>query len=502
MNIPGFILIAGYALNIVLVAFILFFEENDSIQRFSWLLLVSFIPVAGIVLYILFSGTFFTRSKRMLKATRKAYSYYETILENQKKDLDTLIQNNANSHLADYGSLIHMNLKYGKSPVVRHNTVDIFRSGEEKFQALFNELRGAQDTIHISYFIIKNDSLGKEFIDILSAKAAEGVTVRLLCDHVGTFLVSNTYFKPLKKAGGMVSRFFPLSLFNPFSINYRNHRKLAIIDGHIAYFGGMNIGDEYANRNNVRPYYWRDTHVRVTGAAVQLIQQQFLVDWYTANSDDSDMANILSPKRFFPTSSIEKTHTFHEFNNDWRIEDVPMQIVSSGPDDLRNDEIRDAMIHMINRAKKSVCIESPYFTPDPSFFTTLKLAAVSGVTVDIIIPGNWDKWYVRLAAMPFIRELLTYGVRFWKYNGFIHSKMVVIDGLIATIGSTNMDTRSFSLHFELNAFFYAQNFGDKCMEMFNEDLKNSRRITSEDFANTPLYRKAIWNFFKLFSPLM
>lgn len=502
MTIPGLILVAGYALNIVLVMFILFFEENDSAHRFAWLLLVSFIPVAGIVLYVLFSGTFFTRSRRMLKATRQAYSYYEKILHDQQKNLDVLIQNNANSNLAEYGSLIHMNLKYGKSPVVMHNTVDLFRNGEEKFQALFNELRNAQDTIHLSYFIIKNDSSGKELMDILCEKSSEGITVRLLYDHIGSFFTSHTYFDPLKKAGGIVSRFFPVSLFNPFSINYRNHRKLVIIDGHIAYFGGMNIGDEYANRNNARPYYWRDTHVRVTGSVVQLIQQQFLVDWYTANSDDSDMENTLSPKRFFPTDTIEQTNRFHGYNKSWRIEDVPMQIVSSGPDDLRNDEIRDAMIHMITRAKKSVCIESPYFTPDQSFFTTLKLAAVSGVTVDIIIPGDWDKWYVRLAAMPFIRELLTYGVRFWKYNGFIHSKMLVIDGIIATIGSTNMDTRSFSLHFELNAFFYAQNFGEKCMEMFDEDLKNSRQITSADFAHTPLHRKALWNFFKLFSPLM
>ncbi|MCD1653719.1 cardiolipin synthase [Treponema zuelzerae] len=504
MNIAGILLTTGYALNILLILFILFFEERDSSHRFTWLLLVSFIPVAGFLLYLLFSGTFFTRSRRMLRATRKAYSYYEKVLDDQQRNLESLIQSGTNPAVEEYGSLIHMNLTYGKSPVTSHNSVDVFLSGEEKYQTLFADILRAKETIHLSYFIIVNDSTGRELISVLSKKAAEGVAVRLLYDHVGSIFTSSTLFRPLKKAGGMVSRFFPISLFNPFSINYRNHRKLVIIDGKIGYFGGMNIADEYANRNNARPYYWRDTHLRITGPAVQFLQKQFLVDWYTSMAEDRDMHEDIPVWKFFTQISDEENPRPAALSRSevLRVCDVPMQIVNSGPDDPRNDEIRDAMIHMITKAKKSVWIETPYFTPDQAFFTALKIAAFSGVSVEIIVPGSWDKWYVRLAAMPYIRELLECGVKFWQYEGFIHSKMMVIDGLIATIGTTNMDTRSFSLHFELNAFFYSEDFGKTCSAIFHDDQAKSKSVPRDFFHHTPMIRRAVWNFFRLFAPLM
>jgi len=493
MNITASFLLSAYILNFIFIVYILFFERNDSARRFSWLLAIAFIPIIGISLYVLFSGNFFTRPKRMLKANEKANEFFRKTLAKQQKNLDILIKNGDNQTLDDYGPLIHMNLLYGKSPVFSGNSIHIFKSGEEKYKCLFKELSLAKDTIHLSYFTINNDETGRELVSILTQKANEGISVKLLYDYVGSLRTSSRLFKPLLKAGGQVSRFFPVSILVPFTVNYRNHRKLVIIDGHAGYFGGMNIGDEYANRNHARPYYWRDTHVRVTGHAVALLQKQFLVDWYTSHYGAPLNLEEIQIIRYFPDpTDMDETGT----------KNVTMQIVSAGPDDMRNDEIRDAMTLMISLAKKSVYIETPYFTPDTVFFTALKIAALSGKDVRVIVPGNWDKWYVKLAAMPFMAELLSYGVKFYRYHGFIHSKMMVIDGFIATIGSTNIDSRSFALHFELNAFFYSEEFGNQCAAMFDEDQKASDEMNAAWFGRISRIKKALWNFFKLFAPLL
>jgi cardiolipin synthase len=502
MTVYHAILLAGYALNALMIIFLLFFEENNSVHRFTWILLLGFLPLVGVLCYILFSGNFFTRTKRMLRANQKANNHFAKTIETQERNLDTIMQSGRSEVLEDYGSLIRMNMRYGRSPLLSKNSVRLFRTGEEKFQALFAEIQRAKESVHLSYFIINNDETGKELIRILARKASEGVTVRFLYDHVGSLFTSRKLFKPLIRAGGKVSRFFPLSLINPFSINYRNHRKIVVIDGMCGYFGGMNVGDEYANRNNARNYFWRDLHVRITGPAVRMLQKQFLVDWYTSTIDESSLLEKLPIESFFPESAGHLTNEEVPFPPDGETRNVAMQVVTAGPDDNRNDEIRDAMIHMITRAKKSVYIESPYFTPDESFRMALKIAALSGIDVQIIVPGQWDKWYCRLAAMPYVSELMSYGVRFWFYNGFIHSKMLVIDNIISTIGSTNMDTRSFSLHFELNAFFYSDEFGQRCGHIFMENRAESREVTEDFFRSASIFRKGLWNFFKLFAPLM
>lgn len=503
MDFAAFVLLPGYVLNFSFIVYILFFERNDSARRFSWLLAIAFLPLAGVILYILLSGNFFTRTKRMVKATTYANTYYNRILENQTKHLKELIEEGTHQDIDSYGPLIHLNLVYGKSPVMGPNTVHVFTSGEAKYESLFSEILSAKETVHLSYFIINNDNTGKELIRILSIKAREGVRVRLLYDHVGSILTSHTLFKPLKKAGGMVHRFFPVSLINPFSINYRNHRKIAVIDGKIGYFGGMNIGDEYANKSKRRRFYWRDTHVRIVGPAVHLLQKQFLVDWYTTTENETTFEDGSDFGQLFPEirSDIPAYGISADLARD-TIRDVPVQIVGAGPDSYKDDEIRDALIHMISHAKKSVYIETPYFTPDQAFFAALKIAALSAIDVRIIIPRDWDKWYVRLAAMPYVEDLLSCGVRFWRYNGFMHAKMFVIDGILSTIGSTNIDTRSFSLHFELNAFFYSAEAGRVCEQIFLRDLDNSTVFEKDFFMKAMFLRRGVWNFFKLFAPLM
>jgi cardiolipin synthase len=256
------------------------------------------------------------------------------------------------------------------------------------------------------------------------------------------------------------------------------------------------------NASSSHRYFWRDTHVRIAGPAVQILQKQFLVDWYTSSAREESLFDAENNRRFFPRL-LPGAHAgvAHEWLTVEPETDVPVQIVSSGPDDPRNDEIRDALVQMISRARESVYIQTPYFTPDNAFYTALKIAALSGIDVRIIIPGTWDKWYVRLAAMTYVEELLEAGVRFWHYPGFIHAKMAVIDEHISSIGSTNVDTRSFSLHFELNAFFYSASLGKKCANIFRADQEVSREAKLERFSSASPIRRAVWNFFRLFSPL-
>ncbi|ULQ59142.1 phospholipase D-like domain-containing protein [Brucepastera parasyntrophica] len=302
----------------------------------------------------------------------------------------------------------------------------------------------------------------------------------------------------------MVHTFYPVSLINPFSINYRNHRKIVVIDHCIGYFGGINIGDEYANADQKQKYrHWRDTHIRVTGPTVQFLEKQFLVDWYTSSTKNQKLLEEIgsdTTKQQLECYNTDNNASYLPLRT--KTENVPVQLISAGPDEPKDDVIRDALVHTISRAKKSVYIESPYFTPDTVFFSTLKIAALSGVDVQVVIPGDWDKWYVKKAAMPYIRDLQAYGVKFWFYPGFIHAKMFIVDETIVTIGSTNVDNRSFSLHFELNAFFYSKEFCRKCVDMFFDDRNISEPVTADYFKYVSIFRYASWNFCKLFAPLM
>ena len=497
MNV-GITLLVSYFLNFGFIAFILFFDRRDSPKRFSWLLAITFIPIAGIMLYLLFSGNFLLRYKRLEKSIRHA----EDIFSPLQAELDRKAEKRLASHdpaLEPCARFIRLNRHYAGAPLAYSKTVYVFTSGEENYRTLFAEIRRAQISVSLSYFIIRNDATGRQLISILAEKARQGVEIRLLYDHIGSLRTSDALFEPLKKAGGEVRKFFPVTVLTPYSLNYRNHRKIAVIDHRAGYFGGINIGDEYANCSPKQRFLWRDTQIRVTGEAALLLEKCFLGDWYSARYKTRQ--SIAPEKSRIASAPPEKEEQDLPLPSVC-ITDVPLQIVTSGPNDVKNDEIRDALLFLIAHAKKSVHIETPYFTPDEVFFSALKIAALSGIEVQIILPGDWDKFYVKLAAMPYISDLAKNGVQFFHYNGFIHAKMFVIDGEIASVGSTNIDTRSFSLHFELNAFFYSPQFAAAAEGIFRGDLANSTPADPQAFDRAPLCKKAVCNFFKLFAPLM
>lgn len=385
----------------------------------------------------------------------------------------------------NYEDLIKMNIAAGNSIYSQDNDITIFTKGSDKFTALFKDIEKAKDTIHMIYYIINNDNLGRKVVKLLTRKAMEGVEVRILYDHVGSLFTSDKMFKDLINAGGYVSRFSPISLATYTRINYRNHRKIVVIDGKIGYTGGMNIGDEYLGLHK-RKTPWRDTHLRITGSSVYDLQKRFLMDWSYASKDKKDTFTS-ELRKFFPP--IESKGS------------IGMQVLSSGPD-IKGEQIKRAYIKMINSAKEKIYIQTPYFIPDDSFLESLQIAALSGVDIRIMLPGVPDKRFVYRATTSYIKDLLDCNAKVYLYPGFLHSKMLIVDGKIVSIGTANMDIRNFSSNFEVNTFIYNSAFSTKCIHIFEKDLELSKPVTKESYDSRGFKIKIHENLCRLLSPLL
>ena len=399
--------------------------------------------------------------------------FFDYILINKKDILEeknkTVIKNR---------DLILFNLINAESIFSKDNLLILFTDAKEKYKSLFYDILNAKHSVNIEYFIIRNDPLGKDFINLLTKKAKEGVKVNLLYDEWGSLNTTMKMFKPLTKAGGNVFRFLgPTGILR---INNRNHRKIAIIDGKIGYIGGMNIGLEYMGLKKLSP--WRDTHLKIVGSSVYSLQARFLND-LTLTKKETDTKNYNS---FFPEYNFEGNKC--------------VQIVSSNPL-TKKEEIKLSFLKMITKAKKSIYIQTPYFVPDNALKTSLKLASLSGVDVRIMIPGKPDKKYVYYITLSHIEELLKCGVKFYIHDGFLHSKTIICDCEITSIGTSNFDMRSFSLNYEVNAFIYDKEFALKNINAFLKDVEKSTLLTYEDFSKRSFIKKLCEKSLKIFSPL-
>lgn len=488
-------------LNYAVVLFLLFFERKGSARRFAWILTLSFLPGIGLILYIIFSGHFFTRTRRMEEAKLWLTKEFTPFMEKQKNFFENEAGKLPNPVMNEYASLIDMNLTYANSPMIFTNSADIFIWGKDKFEALFRDIEKAEHFIFMQYFTIRNDKTGTKLWDLLCKKAQQGVEVKVLYDDLGSFSTPRSFFEKLDTVGGMSLPFFSVRTGNFWSVNFRNHRKIVVIDNKIGYTGGFNVGDEYAGLTELR---WRDTHIRLTGNCVLELLGLFLVDWYAiatgkktkgkyGHLNEAIVPNIIALNKKI-LADIK-----HDIPGDSHI---PTQIISSGPDDRDRTEIKDAMIRMIMTAKKSIFLQTPYFTPDTSFYSAVKVAALSGIDVRIMVPGEWDKFYVRAAAFAFIREMIPFGVTFYRYPGFIHAKAITIDGKILTVGSCNIDCRSFELHYETNVIFYDEPFAQKYEAIFLDDQKQCEKYELSWFNSRPIFQRGWWSFCRLFSPLL
>lgn len=468
-------------LNLFLAGAVIFLERRNAAVTWAWLLVLFFLPGLGFILYLILGQNL---------SKRKLYR----VQEDKRQIVDTLVQFQKNqfrsgqieyndSSAAYYQDMIYMNLASSHALFTQDNKVDIFTDGNDKYQSLLQDVRDAKDHIHLMYFIVRNDELGRKLVNELARKADEGVEIRFLYDAIGSSGLPRNFFQSLREAGGEVAAFFPSRIpYLNLRVNYRNHRKLAIIDGTRGYIGGLNIGTEYLGLNR-RFGYWRDTHLKLQGSAVMQLQAQFLLDWTLTLAGEFPVE-----ARYFPAEVSEGQ--------------VGLQIVSSGPDN-EWEQIKNAFIKMILAAKETVYIQTPYFIPDDSLLTALEMASLSGVDVKIMLPSKPDHKLVYWASYSNLREVLNCGAACYLYEkGFLHAKTIVVDGRIATVGTANMDNRSFKLNFEINAFIYDTTTASRLHELFLEDLHYSTELTKEMYNNRPLVNRFKESCARLLSPIL
>ncbi|MBO0430697.1 cardiolipin synthase [Enterococcus sp. DIV0660C] len=467
--------------NILLSLIIVFRERRETAQTWAWLLVLMFIPILGFILYIFF-GRGISKDKIFdLKMQGKIGMNLE--IEEDKQALKRGLYPHPPTGQADVRQLIYMLTVSEGTLYTSQNEVTLFTDGREKFDALIDDINHAQNHIHLEYYIYRSDDLGVELRDALISAARRGVKVRVLLDAWGSTQVSLSFFDELKKHGGEVAFFFPLFVpyINP-RINYRNHRKIVVIDGQIGYTGGFNVGNEYLGL--VKKFgYWRDNHLRIYGEAVYSLQNRFLMDWNSQHTNEVSY----SPD-FFPR--INSTG------------DMAVQIVTSGPDS-EHEQIKMTYLKMISLAKREILIQTPYYIPDGSIHEALKLALLAGVKVHLQIPNKPDHPLVYWATYSFAAELIEYGAIVETYeNGFIHAKTMIIDGGVVSVGSANIDVRSFRLDFEVNTLVYDERMASQVRKAFFDDSNVSKQLTREIYENRGTIIKLKEGLARLVSPLL
>ncbi|HSI67264.1 MAG TPA: cardiolipin synthase [Planococcus sp. (in: firmicutes)] len=473
---------AIFIFNVFLAAALVFLERRDASSTWAWLLVLFFIPIFGFFVYLLLGRKL--RRKTLFKWEGQKKVGIENLISHQKKALQNNTFHFRKKNSTHYKNLIYLHLRNNGAVLTQDNHVDLINDGRKKFESLLKDIEQAKHHIHIQYYIFRLDGLGTRIMDALTAKAHEGVKVRLLYDDMGSRTLSKRKFKAFISAGGEVETFFPSiwPLINP-RMNYRNHRKITVIDGRIGYLGGFNVGDEYIGLSR-KFGYWRDTHLRLEGSALHPLQTRFILDWNQASSRH----DIEYDEVYFPVIP-EKGET-------------TMQIVSSGPDE-EWEQIKDGYLKLIHLAEESIYIQTPYFIPDASFYDAIRIASLSGIDVRIMIPNKPDHPFVYWATYSYVGQMLRAGARIFIYdNGFLHTKMIVTDKKASTVGTANIDVRSFKLNFEVNAFIYDETVSENLAELFHQDMELSTELTYEIYETRTRMIKTKESIARLLAPIL
>lgn len=489
-------------INLLLSVVIIFFQRRDPKTVWTWLLALNFIPMFGILFYLLFGQDL--KKSRMFRVKEvgdrlqlpvKSQEEMIRSAEMPEEQMDPLFR--------DFKSLILYNLETSGSVLTVNNRVQVFTDGKAKFETLRQELQKAREFIHIQYYIIKNDELFDSIVPILLEKVKEGVEVRILYDGMGGRFMPARRWEQMRAAGIKVGVFFPpiLGWLN-LRVNYRNHRKIVVIDGCVGFVGGFNIGREYISKEP-KFGYWRDTHLKILGEAAISLQLRFALDWNYATGENlfKDMQYFGGegePTKQQPAKGASPVGTGLKGASEL----VSMQIITSGPD-TREPHIRNNYLELFHKAKHNIYIQTPYFIPDDAILSALKIAALSGVDVRLMIPCKPDHPFVYWATCSYAGELLDYGARVYIYeNGFLHSKGIMVDGMVSCYGTANMDIRSFELNFEVNATIYDEDVTGELEEAFINDLPHCRELTREDYKKRNLWMRVREQSSRLLSPLL
>ena len=439
------ILFSIYEVIVIMAIIHVILDNRQPAKTMAWALVIWFVPFVGIVFYLFFGIN--TRKERYVSDRTMNMLTKRSMLEFAEQQ---------NLRLPEkHKPLIDLFVNQNLSLPFKDNEVDVCMNGYEFFPMLLKDIREAKSHIHIDMYIIADDALGCLVADALIDKAREGVEVRLIYDDVGCWNVKHRFFERMREEGIEAVPFMPVH-FPQFTskVNYRNHRKIIVIDGLVGYIGGMNIALRYARES------WRDTMLRVKGGGVYALQRAFLVDWYFVDR------SLLSDRKFYPP-----------FADSLMANDTLSQVVTSGPV-TPYPEIMQGYVRIIMGARQYLYIETPYFLPTESVLFALKTAALGGVDVRVICPMHSDARFVEWASRSYLREVVEAGVQVSLYKpGFLHSKLLVCDDAIATCGSTNLDFRSFENNFEANIFYYGEEVALKMKDVFLKDMEQSVLLT-------------------------
>ena len=476
------IAIICYLLVLILVCLRIIFETHSSTKTLAYLLFCIFIPVVGIFFYIMFGINYWK-----LKVYSHKAGEDEKLLQQLKKSIPNYNQTIVTPEEAadmQNAELAAMLIKDIKSPLTRYNKVKLLLNGEEKFPELIACMDKAKYHIHMEYYIYEQDEIGSTIIELLIKKAREGVAVRFIYDDFGSPTIKKKIEKRMRDAGIEIYPFSKVHFYLLANrINYRNHRKIVIIDGQTAFTGGINVSDKYIN-NKKGELFWRDTHLRIDGPGVYYLQYLFLTDWNFCCSK-----NLKADQLYFAEDVMQK-------------EDTYVQVVGSGPDS-EQPAVLFSILQAIYLAKKEIIITTPYFIPGDNIMDALRIAASSGLSVKLLVPGKSDSRIVNAASKANYHDLLKAGVEIYLYQkGFVHAKTMVTDGKLSMIGTANMDYRSFDLNFEVNAIVYDVPFAEKLRAVFFEDLKSAKEINEKLWESRAFYYKLGDRIARLFSPAL
>ncbi len=460
-----------YLITVIGVITVIISENRNPIKTITWIMVLIFLPIIGFVMYIVF-GQNYTKRRFMSK---RMYSKIKT------RPLAEINPNELTHYPSKYIDLIKLLRNSNQAQLLYGSSVEFFVTGRDKFDALFRDLDKATQHIHIEYYAWDDDVIGNLLKDLLIKKSGQGVKIRVIVDGVGSWRVKNSFYEQMRSAGIEVEEFMKVK-FPMFTshVNYRNHRKVVVIDGQVGYTGGMNVADRYINGPSWGN--WRDTHIRIEGKGVQGLQSVFLIDWFMVSK------SLITARKYFPP--------LENFG------DNIMQVVSSGPYSSAR-EILQGFMQAIFGAESYIYIQTPYFIPPESLSEALIAASIRGVDVRLMVPRKSDTLLVQLASRSYFKKLLIAGVKVYFYEpGFLHSKLIVIDDALTMIGSANLDVRSFEQNLEVVAFVYNEVTPMRGKAIFVEDQNSSTAIVLREWIKRPVWLRFKESFLRLFTPLL
>ena len=475
LSILYYILLILYIYMVVVAISVVLLDNRNPVKQIAWIVCLILLPVVGLVFYVFFGRNY--RENKFFSPKDFTNSPIR-----KKPDYDTELSKLKKSNIPYYfHKSAQLLIKSSNAPLYADTDFDVLTSGEESFERIFEDIENAKEHIHIEFFIIEDDNIGNQLRRLLIRKAQERVKVRIIYDYLGAFRLSESYKQSLKNEGVFLHAFMPFGLKFGFSkINYRNHRKIIVIDGKIGYTGGINIADRYIKGNRLGK--WRDTIVRMNGEAVHGLQNLFLTDWYFVDK------RLITDDKYYPTpQTYRKNYT---------------QIVNSGPD-TDWESILQGLLTVFSNAKKHIYIHTPYFLPPESLMIAIQMAALSGVDVRLMLPMKSDTIIASAASSSYFLNILEAGARIFLYqNNFLHSKAITVDDEVGIVGTANIDNRSFEHNYEVSAFIYDRQTATTMREAFENDLLSCKEIELASWINRKLFTRIKESLARLLSPLL